>query len=120
MGRLFKTHNYKYDDPFGNAHPYLCSHGGVEIHPDSLIPDIKKCQESINTASTADESSITSETTSIDSSGTISILSIKYIHILHSINIFPQNRKDDLTYKLTNTYAVYTRKSRPDHTKTTK
>jgi hypothetical protein len=54
MDRLFKTNNYKYDDPFSNAHPYLFSYGGVEIHPDYLSPDIKTCQESINTASTAD------------------------------------------------------------------
>jgi hypothetical protein len=70
MDRLFKTNNFKYDDPFGNAHPYQFSYGGVDIHPDSISPDIKTCQESINTASTADESSITSQTTSIDSSGT--------------------------------------------------
>jgi hypothetical protein len=60
MDRLFKTNNYKYDDPFGNAHPYVFSYGGVKIHPDSLSPDIKTCQESIYTASTANELSITS------------------------------------------------------------
>jgi hypothetical protein len=63
IDRLFKTNNYKYDDPFGKTNPYLFSYGAVEIHPDSLSPNIKTCQESINTASTADESSITSETT---------------------------------------------------------
>jgi hypothetical protein len=97
MDRLFKTNNYKYDDPpLGNEHTYLFSYEGVDIHPDSLNPDIKSCQESINTPSTAEKSSITSETTSIDSNGTRSILSIKDIQILHCRNIFPQNRKDDL------------------------
>jgi hypothetical protein len=51
---------------------------------------------SINTASTADETSIAAETTPTDSTDTRSILSIKYIQILHARNIFPQNRKDDL------------------------
>jgi hypothetical protein len=50
----------------------------------------------MNTASTVVESSITSETTSINYNGTRSILSIKYIQILHSRNLFPQNRKYDL------------------------
>jgi hypothetical protein len=45
MDRLFKTNNYKYDDPFGNEHTYLFSYGGVDIHLDNLIPDIKTCQE---------------------------------------------------------------------------
>jgi hypothetical protein len=96
MDRLFKTSNYKYDEPFGNEHTHLFSDGGVDIHPDSLSPNINTCQESINTASTSDESSITFETTSVNSNGTRSILSIKYIQILLSRNIFPQNRKDDL------------------------
>jgi hypothetical protein len=96
MDRLFKTSNYKYDDLFCNEHTYLFSYGGVDIHLESLSPDINTCQESINTASTADESSITSETIPINSNGTRSILSIKYIQILHSRNIFPQYRKYDL------------------------
>jgi hypothetical protein len=66
--------------------------GGVDIHPDLISPDIKTYQESTNTYSMADESSITS----IDSTGTRSILSIKDIQILHSRNIFQQKRKDDL------------------------
>jgi hypothetical protein len=41
MDILFKTNNYKYDDPFGNAHPFLFYYGGVEIHPKSLSPNIK-------------------------------------------------------------------------------
>jgi hypothetical protein len=93
---FFKTNNYNYEDPSGNEHTYLFSYGGVEIHPDSLSPAIKTYQESINTASTADESSITSVTPEIDSNDTGSILSITDIQILHSRNIFPQNRKHEL------------------------
>jgi hypothetical protein len=44
MDRLFKTNNYKYDDPFGNEHTYLFSYAGVDIHPEALCPDIKTCQ----------------------------------------------------------------------------
>jgi hypothetical protein len=29
MDRLLKTNSNKYDDPFGNEHTYLFSHGGV-------------------------------------------------------------------------------------------
>jgi hypothetical protein len=80
---------------FGNAHPYLFSYGGGEIHPDYLSPDIK--------TSTINESSATSETKSPDINNTRSILSIKDIQILHTINIFPQNRKDELqAYKRLN------------------
>jgi hypothetical protein len=28
MDRLFKTNRYTYDDPFGNEHTYILSHGG--------------------------------------------------------------------------------------------
>jgi hypothetical protein len=55
MDRLFKKKSYKYDDPFGNEHTYLFSYGGVDIHPDTLSPNIKTCQESIMTSSTGDE-----------------------------------------------------------------
>jgi hypothetical protein len=75
-----------------NTQTYLFSYRGVDIHPDSLSPDIETCQDSINNASTSDAFSIRS----IDSNGTRSILSIKDIQILYSINNFPQNRKDDL------------------------
>jgi hypothetical protein len=44
MNRLFKTNNYKYDDPFGNKHNNLFSYGRVGIHPDSRSSDIKTCQ----------------------------------------------------------------------------
>jgi hypothetical protein len=44
MDRLFKTNRYTYDDPFGNEHTYLFSHGGADIHPDNLTPAIETCQ----------------------------------------------------------------------------
>jgi hypothetical protein len=31
MDRLFKTNSYKYDDPFGNEHTYLFSHGREKV-----------------------------------------------------------------------------------------
>jgi hypothetical protein len=96
MDRLFKTNNNKYDDHFGIEHTYLFCYGEVDINPNSLCPDIKTCHESIHTASTADEPSIISETTSIDSTSTRSILSIQDMQILQARNIFPQKRKDDL------------------------
>jgi hypothetical protein len=40
MDRLFKTNSYKYDYPYINEHTYLFSHGGVDIHPDNLTPNI--------------------------------------------------------------------------------
>jgi hypothetical protein len=93
--RLFRTNNYKYNDPFGNEHTYLFSYGGVAIHPDALSPDIKTCQESITTASTSAETdSITSYTSSsYNLTNTRSILSINQIKILRKI--FLQNSKDD-------------------------
>jgi hypothetical protein len=44
----------------------------------------------------ADETSITSETTQIDSTGTRSILSKTDNHLLHARNVFKQKRKNDL------------------------
>jgi hypothetical protein len=44
MDRLFKTNRYTYDDPFGNGHTYLFSHGGADIHPYNLTPAIDTCQ----------------------------------------------------------------------------
>jgi hypothetical protein len=46
MEHLFKTNTYVYDDPFGNEHTYLFSHGGADIHPDNLTPTIETCQAS--------------------------------------------------------------------------
>jgi hypothetical protein len=44
IDRLFKTNSYKYDDPFGNEHTYLFSHGGVDKHPDNLTQKNETCQ----------------------------------------------------------------------------
>jgi hypothetical protein len=55
MDRLFKTNSYQYDDPFGNEHTYLFSHGGVDIHSDTLTPNIETCQESLTMTSTHDD-----------------------------------------------------------------
>jgi hypothetical protein len=41
MDGLFRNNIYTYDDPFGNDHPYLFSHGGADIHPDDLAPTIE-------------------------------------------------------------------------------
>jgi hypothetical protein len=41
MDRLFKTNNYRYNDPFANELACLFSYRGVNIHPDSLSPDKK-------------------------------------------------------------------------------
>jgi hypothetical protein len=94
---VYSKKNYKYDDPFGNEHTYLFSYGGVDIHPDNLLQDIKTCQESIATASTSDETdSITSDTSSDDNKNhNRSILSMNDLRILHANNIFRQNSKDD-------------------------
>jgi hypothetical protein len=45
MDRLFKTNSYKYDDPFGNEHKNLFSHGGVDVHPDNLTPNFEICKK---------------------------------------------------------------------------
>jgi hypothetical protein len=97
MDRLFKTNNYKYNDPFGNEHTYIFSYGGVDIHQDNLSPDIKTCQESITTAPTSDETDSTTSDTSSDenSNNNRSILSMNDLTILHANNIFPQNSKYD-------------------------
>jgi hypothetical protein len=52
---FFKTNSYKYDDPFGNEHTYLFSHGVVDIHPGNLTPNIETCQESLTMTSTHDD-----------------------------------------------------------------
>jgi hypothetical protein len=98
MNRLFKTNNYKYDDPFGNENTYIFSYGGVDIHPDNISPDIKTCQESITTASTSDETdSITSYTSSNENStNNRYILSMNDLRILHDNNIFPKTANTTL------------------------
>jgi hypothetical protein len=95
MDRLFKTNSYKYDDPFGNEHTYLFSHGGVNIHPDKLSPNLETCQESIAMTSTHDDnhSGTPNKPSTENIHNNKSILSMQYIVILHTNNIFPKNRK---------------------------
>jgi hypothetical protein len=91
MDHLFKTNNYKYDDPFSNEHTYLFSYGGVETHLDNLLPDINTFQESKTTASTSDETdSITSDTSSDDNTtNNRSKINMNDLKIIHANNIFP-------------------------------
>jgi hypothetical protein len=97
MDRVFKTNSFKYDDPFGNEHTYLFSHGGVDIHPDICSPNSVSCQESMTMTSTHDDKN--SETTNRPSyentHNNKSILSMQDLIIIHTNNIFQQNSKDD-------------------------
>jgi hypothetical protein len=97
MDRLFKTNSYKYDDPFGNEHIYLFSHGGVDIHPDNLAPNIETCQASLTMTSPHDEhhSDTQNKTSTKNTHNNKSILSMQDLVILHANNIFPQISKDD-------------------------
>jgi hypothetical protein len=98
----YKTNKYKYDDPFVNERTYLFSHGGVDIHPENLSPNIKTCKESITMASTYDEKNSETSNNSFNenTNNNKSILSMHDLVILHANNIFSQNRKDDFkSYK---------------------
>jgi hypothetical protein len=97
MDRLFKTNKYKYDDPVGKEQTYMLSHGGVDIHPENVSPNIETCQESITMTSTYDEkNSDTSDNSSNENTNNIrSILSMQDLAIIHANNILPQNSKDD-------------------------
>jgi hypothetical protein len=55
MDRLFRDNRYTYDDPFGNEHTYLLSHGGADIHPENLTPTIETCQTSFTTTPESDD-----------------------------------------------------------------
>jgi hypothetical protein len=92
MDRLFKTNKYKYDDPFGNEHTYLFSHVGADIHPYNLTPTIETCQASFTMTPCSDTQRNNSTK---NNPHTKSILSIKYLMILHANNIYPQSNKDD-------------------------
>jgi hypothetical protein len=97
MDRLFKTNSYKYHDPFGNEHTYLFSHGGVDIHPDNLTPNIETCQASLTMTSTHDDhhSDTQNNTSTKNTHNNKSILSIQDLVILHANNRFTQSSKDD-------------------------
>jgi hypothetical protein len=90
IDRLFRNNIYTYDDPFGNDHPYIFSHGGADIHPDDLTPIIETCQASLN---------ITPESDDIISPNPAnrhnSIPNMQDLLILHSNHIYPQKKKDD-------------------------
>jgi hypothetical protein len=97
MDRLFKTNSYKYDDPFENEHTYLFSHGGVDIHPYNLTPNIETSQESLTMTSTHDEhhSGTQNNTSTENTHNNKYILSMQDLVILHANNLFPQSSKDD-------------------------
>jgi hypothetical protein len=90
MDRLFRDNRYTYDDPFGNEHTYIFSHGGADIHTDNLTPTIKTWQASFTaTPGSDDMNSLT------PAHRQTSILNMQDLLILHSNNIYPQNNKDD-------------------------
>jgi hypothetical protein len=90
MDRLFRDNRYTYDDPFGNEHIYLFSHGGADIHTDNLTPTIEKCQTSFTTTPESDDINSLEPVHTQNS-----ILNMQDLLILHSNNIYPQNNKDD-------------------------
>jgi hypothetical protein len=97
MDRLLKTNRYTYDDPFGNTHTYLLSHGGVDIHPENLTPTIETCKASFTMTPTHDEhhSEIQNNTSTENTPKNTFIFSMQDLVILHANNIFQQNSKDD-------------------------
>jgi hypothetical protein len=92
MNRLFKTNRYTYDDPFGNEHTYLFSHGGADIHPENLTATIETCQASFMMMPCSDTQRNNSAKNNPQN---ISILSMQDLMILHANNIYPQSNKDD-------------------------
>jgi hypothetical protein len=97
MDRLFKTNSYTYDDTFRHEHTYLFSHGGVDIHPDKLPPNLETCQESMTMTSTHDDknSKTPNNPSSENTHNNKFILSMQDLVILHASIIFPQNSQDD-------------------------
>jgi hypothetical protein len=97
MDRLFKIKSCKYDDPFGNENTYIFPHGGVDIHPENLSPNLETCQESMAMTSTHDDnhSETTNNPSTENTHNNKSILNMQDLVILHANNIFPQNSKDD-------------------------
>jgi hypothetical protein len=90
MDRLFRDNRYTYDDPFGNDHPYLFSHGGANIHPDNLTPTTATCQASLLVTPEYDNMISQNPTTRQNY-----ILNMQDLLILHPNHIYPQNNKDD-------------------------
>jgi hypothetical protein len=92
MDRLFKTNIYTYDDPFGNKHTYLFSHGGADIHPDNLTPTIETCQASFTMMPCSDTQN--NNSTENNPNNTY-ILSMQDLMVLHANNIYPQSSRDE-------------------------
>jgi hypothetical protein len=90
MDRLFREKRYTYDDPLGNEHTYLFSHGGADIRPDNLTPTIQTCQTSFTTTPESDDTN-----SQAPAHKQTSIPNMQDLLILHSNNIYPQNNKDD-------------------------
>jgi hypothetical protein len=90
MDRLFRDNRCTYDDPFGNDHPYIFSHGGADIHPDDLAPTIETCQASLIVTPESDDVISPNPATRKNS-----ILNMQDLLILHSNHIYRQNNKDD-------------------------
>jgi hypothetical protein len=92
MDRLLKTNRYTYDDPFGNEHTYLFSHGGADIHQDNLTPTIDTCQASFTMMPCSNTQRNNSTKNNPHNK---SILSMQDLIILHVNNIYPQSNRDD-------------------------
>jgi hypothetical protein len=90
MDRLFRDNRYAYDDPFGNEHTYLFSHGGADIHPDNSTPTIETCQASFTATPGSDDINSLAP-----AHRQTSIPNMQDLLILHSNNIYPQNNKDE-------------------------
>jgi hypothetical protein len=88
MDRFFRDSTYTYDDPFGNEHTYLFSHGGADIHPDNLTPTIETCQASLTVTPESDD--MNSPTPAHRQT---SILNMQDLLILHSNNISPKQQR---------------------------
>jgi hypothetical protein len=93
IDRLFKTNRYTYDDPFGNEHTYLFSHGGADIQPDNLTPTIETCHASFTMMTCSDTQQNNSTKNNPNNKY---ILSMQDLMILHANNIYPQSNKDDV------------------------
>jgi hypothetical protein len=102
MDRSFKTNRYTYDDPFGNEHTYLFSHGGADIHPENLTPTIETCQASFTMTPCSD----TQHNDSTKNNPNYKfILSMQDLMILHANNIYIC-KSTEMIKTHTNTYRA--------------
>jgi hypothetical protein len=95
MDRLLKMNRYTYNDPFGNEHTYLFSHGGADIHPYNLTPIIETCQASFSMTPTHDthHSDTQNNTSTENNLKNTSILGMKDFVILHANNISAKQQR---------------------------